>query len=147
MVYKMDHVWSLRVHLPNKCVIFEEYGHPMIFVAPHTEFSMFRFMKSAAPLFQVKQHSQTLCRGLQNLKTTSGTDSPLHERLRSLHRMALRSETDPQRLHERFRSPVRVSLNLHLKLSWLTKGTPLQNWLPAAQGWERSVRTGDLNRS
>ena len=54
----------LRVHLPNKYVIFEEFGHPMTFVESITEFSMFRFMKSVAPLFRVKQHSQTLCRRL-----------------------------------------------------------------------------------
>ena len=41
------------------------------------------FMKSVTPLFRVKEHSQTLYKRLQSLKTTFETVSSLHGRLRT----------------------------------------------------------------
>ena len=54
-------------------------------------------MKSVAPLFRVKQQSQTLCERLQSFKTTSEQVSLLHEHLGGLHL----SSTKIQTLHVR----------------------------------------------
>ena len=65
----------------------------MIFVESVMEFSMFRFMKSVAPLFRVKQQSQTLCERLQSFKTTSEQVSLLHEHLGGLDRSSTKIQT------------------------------------------------------